>query len=181
MRRISLPARVIAARYAAGENSYKLGRAYGVDHGTILKRLRELGVTLRRGGTPRAELPEAELIRRYAKGEGTPALARAYGVSERTICLRLRALDVRMRPPSYWHKPGGPRWLSSLGYSTTTNRDGAEVLIHRACWEAYNGPIPAGRYVHHINRDRADSRIENLQLVTPTEHGEVHANREERT
>jgi hypothetical protein len=29
--------------------------------------------------------------------------------------------------------------------------------------------------VHHINRDRKDNRLENLQLMTHREHAQLHA------
>lgn len=37
-------------------------------------------------------------------------------------------------------------------------------------WEAANGPLPAGVDVHHINRDKLDDRIENLELLSRAEH-----------
>jgi len=38
--------------------------------------------------------------------------------------------------------------------------------VHRATWEAFNGPIPGRLEVNHKNLDRADNRLENLELVT---------------
>mgnify|MGYP001593560710 CR=1 FL=1 len=37
---------------------------------------------------------------------------------------------------------------------------------HRIIWEMFNGEIPKNMEVDHINDDRADNRIENLQLLT---------------
>ena len=38
--------------------------------------------------------------------------------------------------------------------------------IHRVLWEAFNGRIPKGLEVNHINLNRQDNRLENLELVT---------------
>ena len=47
--------------------------------------------------------------------------------------------------------------------------------VHRIVWEAANGPIPDGLVVHHVNGDKTDNRLENLQLMTPSEHAHLHA------
>lgn len=41
---------------------------------------------------------------------------------------------------------------------------------HRVIWEMYNGPIPSGMMIDHINGIPGDDRIENLQLVTASEN-----------
>lgn len=53
-------------------------------------------------------------------------------------------------------------------YFKRTNKhkkSGVEYL-HRAVWEYYNGEKPENMVIDHINRDRADNRIENLRLAT---------------
>lgn len=45
---------------------------------------------------------------------------------------------------------------------------------HRLVYEAANGPLPAGFLVHHINEDRADNRLENLEPMSLTEHQRLH-------
>lgn len=38
--------------------------------------------------------------------------------------------------------------------------------VHRLVWEAFNGPIAGRLEVNHKNLDRADNRLENLELMT---------------
>ena len=41
-----------------------------------------------------------------------------------------------------------------------------EGLVHRLVWETFNGEIPKGYEIDHINAVRDDNRLENLQLLT---------------
>lgn len=38
--------------------------------------------------------------------------------------------------------------------------------IHRVVYEAFRGPIPKGLTIDHVNGDKTDNRLENLQLLT---------------
>lgn len=38
--------------------------------------------------------------------------------------------------------------------------------VHRMVWEAFNGPIPGRLEVNHKDLDRANNRLENLELLT---------------
>lgn len=42
--------------------------------------------------------------------------------------------------------------------------------MHRYVWEYHNGKIPLKHDIHHINHDKTDNRLENLELYTKSEH-----------
>lgn len=55
-------------------------------------------------------------------------------------------------------------------FSPCKNGRYAKVAVHRAMWEAFVGPIPDGMEINHKNLDRADNRLENLELLTHREN-----------
>ena len=63
----------------------------------------------------------------------------------------------------------------TVGYVRLTLPSGERVLEHRHVRESHNGPIPPGCIIHHMNGDKTDNRIENLQLVSGvSEHNAIH-------
>lgn len=43
-------------------------------------------------------------------------------------------------------------------------------LVHRAVWEMFNGKIPDGMEIDHIDMDKTNNKIENLRLATRQEN-----------
>lgn len=52
--------------------------------------------------------------------------------------------------------------------------------LHRAVWEFHNGKIPDGCDIHHMDGNRANNDISNLQMLQGEEHGRLHMSAPER-
>lgn len=46
--------------------------------------------------------------------------------------------------------------------------------LHVAVWEKANGPVPKGYVIHHIDFNKDNNDISNLQCMTNSEHGKLH-------
>jgi hypothetical protein len=55
-------------------------------------------------------------------------------------------------------------WKTTNGYNKTSYK-GKRLAVHRVVWLLHKGEWPKGE-IDHINRNRADNRIENLRDVS---------------
>lgn len=75
-------------------------------------------------------------------------------------------VKVRHQSSKQWMRPATPVSRSKTdGYPLVSNR----IRVHRAVWVAFNGEIPEGHTVDHINHVKDDNRLENLRLATAKE------------
>jgi len=83
----------------------------------------------------------------------------------------------RSKAPGSNAKEAGAIWqppaMPSDGRRRVTVR-GKQMPFARALWVAFNGPIPEGIHVDHINGDRSDDRLCNLRLATVSENNRAH-------
>jgi hypothetical protein len=75
---------------------------------------------------------------------------------------------MKRRKPQF-----GRKFVDANGY-VRVRGETAFVYEHRLVWEQAHGTIPAGFHVHHKNGDKADNRLENLELREPRSHVGEH-------
>lgn len=54
------------------------------------------------------------------------------------------------------------------------NRENIERRLHRAIWKHFKGEIPKGYHIHHIDENKENNDISNLELLSPSEHQKKH-------
>lgn len=60
-------------------------------------------------------------------------------------------------------------------YLARSAKDGdRRKRLHVYVWEHYNGAIPDGYHVHHIDHDKNNNEISNLKMLTSEEHHRLH-------
>lgn len=82
---------------------------------------------------------------------------------------RIKSLNYRHTGMEQLLRPA----KNSTGYLQvilTKNGKKKMSLVHRLVWEAFNGPIPAGMQINHLNECIWDNQLENLSLATPKEN-----------
>jgi hypothetical protein len=72
-------------------------------------------------------------------------------------------LISRSTGKAYDHLPNGRRYIH-VPYK------GKAYPAHRVIWEMFNGPIPEGLFIDHIDRDKLNNKLDNLRLVDKTQN-----------
>lgn len=112
----------------------------------------------------------------YCQGHSLAEVAAIHGVSRQTVYTRFKrqSLDLRQRPkPKPYVEFNGRKFTVGVnGYYRAT--EGDRGLLHRAVWESTKGRIPDGFDIHHIDHDKTNNDIANLECLSKADHARLY-------
>jgi len=65
-------------------------------------------------------------------------------------------------------------WKNNNGYLSVYVKGRGKVMLHRYIWETQNGAIQEGMEIHHIDGDKENNDITNLQIIERKLHRTQH-------
>lgn len=84
---------------------------------------------------------------------------------------------------SNWGNIRGTRWADkTFDESLLIEEDGRNCIgtkkygaLFHLVWIVFNGPIPKGYVIHHVDCNKKNDRLDNLMMLTISEHSKWHA------
>lgn len=107
----------------------------------------------------------------YLEGLSLEQVAKQIGVTRQCIykAFKKRGFVLRgvnFRPHQFYD--GKKFTLRNNGYYSLTTDE--RTLMHRYVWQKEIGEIPDNYDIHHLNENKSDNRIENLECLPKSEH-----------
>ena len=166
----------IVDRLGRGDSLRMVASYVGIDHSTLSKKLKRLGVRV-----PSREESVKMIWKHYThprlgkKGEQCPVYGRKISAATREKMTPIwKKIGESQR--KYRKKHSGGYTLIYIPDHPMADRTGY-VLEHRVVVESFLGRcLSSSEIVHHINGDKSDNRIDNLEVVSRATHAKIHNN-----
>ena len=113
-----------------------------------------------------------EMYEMYKDGYSLQQVAEAYGKTRQAVygLFQYRGWKCRPKKKPLQHVEFNGRKYTrrNTGYYGCTTE--SRQLLHRDVWEHHKGPIPDGWDIHHIDCNRENNTIDNLECLPKAEH-----------
>ena len=102
-------------------------------------------------------------------------IGKFFECSKHTIYRRMKRLGINsIRKPGYRFNHSGYKLIFKPEHPNSTN--GGYIREHRLVMENYLGRyLKPNEDIHHINGIKTDNRIENLQVMTKSQHSKIES------
>jgi hypothetical protein len=174
----------IAKEYRDGMSMNQIAAKYGACHATVAEALSRAGVASRARGAIRKELSQAtreKVVLAYTSLRSQDKVAKSLGLTQAMVSRYLNSAGIVDRRKAGLNHPswkGGRIKTGDAGknyvavyvsdddpLAVMRSRYSQYVMEHRLAMARHLGrPLERHETVHHIDGDRTNNRIENLQL-----------------
>lgn len=118
-----------------------------------------------------------EMYTYYCSGKSLSEVGKKFKCTRQSVFSLFRYNGLTIRPKRiclpFVEFNGSKYTIRNHGYFGKTN--GNRSLLHRDIWEHHNGKIPEGYDIHHIDCDKSNNNIENLECLPKSEHTRLYS------
>lgn len=103
----------------------------------------------------------------YKTGRSLEAVAKIYGVTRQSVydIFRTRGYQLRSKQMNGLQILDGHQFSLMKGGYLRGTVEGKRILMHHYVWKKYKGDIPQEHCIFHIDRNKENNSIENLDIV----------------
>lgn len=163
-------------RLQKGESLRMIASSIGINHKTLSQKLKERGIqTPTRTESAKNTWKNHTHPYKGKKGELCPRWGKKASAETKSKLCEIQ--QKRANENRYYRKSHSYGYVLVYEPSNPAADRSGYVLEHRLIMEQHLGRyLTSDEIVHHLNENKADNRIENLEIVTRSTHAKIHNN-----